>query len=179
MLLVGDALFVAGELDIMVFDMRVSTSGGTQSNPASSNKSNSSSNATPPPHGTTAAGMPRTVGSCGAPCAAVGKAKGQNFHSLSHRYQGGRHLLFLSAQIDNVIGCVELLDPNIIALLLQWFIIQYNCAVFWCSTRQYRPYQQPILYCCRMHEILCILHQVLTIDFTQCGWTFWPQPDPV
>ena len=54
------------------------------------------------------------------PCAfqqAVGKAKGQNFHSLSHRLQDGRHLLFLSAQIDNVMGCVEIVDPTIISLL--------------------------------------------------------------
>ena len=50
-------------------------------------------------------------------CAQVGKAKGQNFHSMSYREQGGKHLIFISAQVDNAIGTVEIVDPRIITRL--------------------------------------------------------------
>ena len=56
MLLVGDVLFVAGELDFMAFDMRNST-------PA-------------------AALSPPLLATCGSVCRQVGNATGQNFHSL-------------------------------------------------------------------------------------------------
>ena len=92
MMIVGDVLFVAGELDIMAFDM---------------SSSNSSA-------------APVLLATCGAACARVGNATGQNFHSMDYRLQEeeGRHLLFVSAQIDNAIGCVEIVDPQIVKLLL-------------------------------------------------------------
>ena len=33
-----------------------------------------------------------------------------------YRLEQGRHLIFISAQIDNIIGCVEVVDPKIIDL---------------------------------------------------------------
>lgn len=72
MLVVGDALIVAGELDMMVFDM--SKPGGA-----------------PPP----------LLATCGAACSKVGKDPGQNFHSVTYKLIGGKHLIFISAQIDN------------------------------------------------------------------------------
>ena len=96
MLVVGDAVFVAGELDIMVFNLRGGGAAGMRSAHAP---------------------LPPLVATCGAACTQVGTAHGQNFHSLAYRLQEGRHLLFISAQIDNNIGCVEIVDPNVIALL--------------------------------------------------------------
>ena len=90
----GDVLFVAGELDIMAFDMSVES---VLRNPG---------NTTPP-----------LLGTCGTTCGHVGKATGQNFHSIDYRAQGGRHFLFISAQIDNAVGCVEITDDRIIQLL--------------------------------------------------------------
>lgn len=87
MLVVGDALFVAGELDIMVFDMRAPV-------------------ASPP-----------LLATCGDACARVATERGQNFHSLAYRAVEGRHLIFISAQIDNNIGCVQIVDNRVIALL--------------------------------------------------------------
>ena len=48
---------------------------------------------------------------------AVGSSKGQNFHSIAYKLMGGKHLLFISAQIDNNLGAVEIVDEAIIALL--------------------------------------------------------------
>lgn len=53
----------------------------------------------------------------GAACGPVGHGLGQNFHSIAYRLQGGKHLIFISAQLDNAIGAVEIVDPRIIALL--------------------------------------------------------------
>lgn len=88
MLVVGDAVLVAGGRDVMVFDMRA-----------------------PPIRG-----VPPVVATCGAACAAVAPSAGQNFHSIGYRLEQGRHLIFISAQIDNIIGCVEVVDPKIIDL---------------------------------------------------------------
>jgi hypothetical protein len=90
MLVVGDVLFVAGGLEIMVFDMAAKVAADE-----------------PPP----------MLGICGAACAKVGKAKGQNFHSIALCEQAGKYLLFISAQIDNAIGVVEILDPRVITRL--------------------------------------------------------------
>jgi hypothetical protein len=103
MLMLGDALFVAGELDIMVFDMGNATPAAP---PAVATEVNANVQ------------LPRVVATCGAACAKVGKAKGQNFHSIAYKLTAaGRHLIFISAQIDNAIGCVEIVDPQIIALI--------------------------------------------------------------
>jgi hypothetical protein len=103
MLMLGDALFVAGELDIMVFDMGKVT-------PAAPAAVASEANAD--------VQLPHVVATCGEACAKVGKAKGQNFHSIAYKLTAaGRHLIFISAQIDNAIGCVEIVDPQIIALI--------------------------------------------------------------
>jgi hypothetical protein len=88
MLVVGDALFVAGELDIMVFDL-------SAARPAS----------------------PPLLTTCGAACRSVGTQRGQNFHSIAYKAVEGRHLIFISAQIDNNMGCVEIVDRRVIALL--------------------------------------------------------------
>ena len=61
-------------------------------------------------------GVPPVIATCGAACAAVAPSAGQNFHSIGYRLEQGRHLIFISAQIDNVIGCIEVVDPEIIAL---------------------------------------------------------------
>jgi hypothetical protein len=89
MLLVGDALFVAGDRDIMVFDMRAAAPSGA----------------------------PPLLATCGAACAEVASSEGQNFHSMAHRAEGGVHLLFVTAQIDNRVGCLAIQDPAVIALL--------------------------------------------------------------
>ena len=60
---------------------------------------------------------PPLVATCGAACAAVGGARGQNFHSIDYKLLGGKHLVFISAQIDNNMGAVEIVDEAIIALL--------------------------------------------------------------
>ena len=60
---------------------------------------------------------PPLVATCGATCAAVGDAEGQNFHSVAYKVMGGKHLLFVSAQIDNNMGAVEIVDEAVIALL--------------------------------------------------------------
>ena len=60
---------------------------------------------------------PPLVATCGAACAAVGSARGQNFHSIDYKLLGGKHLMFISAQIDNNMGAVEIVDEAIIALL--------------------------------------------------------------
>ena len=92
MLLVGDALIVAGGRDFMVVNV---------SAPAAITNASS-----------------HVVASCGAACAPFMLTKGQNAHSLSHRLQQGRHLLFLTAQVDNNIGCVEVLDRRVIELFV-------------------------------------------------------------
>jgi hypothetical protein len=61
--------------------------------------------------------LPPVVATCGSACQQVGTAHGQNFHSIAYRLQDGKHLIFISAQIDNNIGCVEIVDPGVIALL--------------------------------------------------------------
>ena len=59
MLLVGDALFVAGELDIMVFDMRANaTTPTTTTTPTPASQTGSGSGV----------GVPPTVATCGAAC---------------------------------------------------------------------------------------------------------------
>lgn len=58
MLVVGDVLFVAGELDLMAFDMRNSTPAAFLS--------------------------PPLLATCGTACRQVGNATGQNFHSLGY-----------------------------------------------------------------------------------------------
>ena len=60
---------------------------------------------------------PPLVATCGAACGAVGGARGQNFHSIDYKLLGGKHLVFISAQIDNNMGAVEIVDEAIIALL--------------------------------------------------------------
>lgn len=96
MLIVGDALFVAGEHDMMVFNLGAS-------DPA-----------------VAVANLP-LVATCGAACARVGDAGGQNFHSVAYKLmQFGseyKHMVFISAQIDNNVGAVEIIDPEIISLL--------------------------------------------------------------
>ena len=90
MLIVGDALFVAGGRDLMVFDMAA---------PVSSTEA------------------PPVLATCGDACLSVANVPGQNFHTPSYSFQAGRHLVFLSAQGDNAMGVVEILDPKVIARL--------------------------------------------------------------
>lgn len=90
MLVVGDVVFVAGGRDVMAFDMAAKVA-PTEPAPV--------------------------LATCGAACASVAHDTGQNLHSMSYRSQQGRHYIFMSAQIDNAIGVVEILDPRIIALL--------------------------------------------------------------
>ena len=85
--LVAGSIAVAGEHDLMVFDMRSS------------------------------ARSPPLVATCGAACAAVGDASGQNFHSIAYKLLGGKHLVFISAQIDNNMGAVEVVGEDVVALL--------------------------------------------------------------
>jgi hypothetical protein len=46
-------------------------------------------------------------------------SSGQNAHSLAHMHDeaSGGHFLILTAQIDNNIGMVRIVDPFIIALI--------------------------------------------------------------
>jgi hypothetical protein len=98
MLIVGDALFVAGEHDMMVFNLGAV-------DPA-----------------TPVSSIP-LVGTCGASCAQVGDAAGQNFHSVAYKLMLAgneqKHMIFISAQIDNNVGAVEIVDAEIISLLLR------------------------------------------------------------
>lgn len=58
------------------------------------------------------------VATCGSACARIGGSNGQNFHSVAYKeLAGGRHMVFVSAQIDNNVGAVEIVSPEIIALL--------------------------------------------------------------
>jgi hypothetical protein len=89
MLLVNNAvLFVAGGRDLMAFDVTK-------------------------PHNTT------VLASCGAPCGKIMTTSGQNAHSLDHFYDATKsaHFLALTAQIDNNLGVVEIVDPFIVSLL--------------------------------------------------------------
>ena len=90
MLVVGNVVFVAGGRDLMAFDM-AATVGTSEPAPV--------------------------LATCGAACAGIAHSPGQNLHSMSYRVQDRRHYLFMSAQIDNAIGAVEILDPGIIARL--------------------------------------------------------------
>ena len=90
MLVVGDVVFVAGGRDLMAFDMAAKVA-ATEPAPI--------------------------LATCGAACAGVARDPGQNLHSMSYRLQDGRHYIFRSAQIDNAIGGVEIVDPKIIARL--------------------------------------------------------------
>lgn len=90
MLVVGNVVFVAGGRDLMAFDMAAKV-GPTEPAPV--------------------------LATCGSACAGVAHNPGQNLHSMSYRSQAGRHYLFMSAQIDNSIGAVEILDPGILARL--------------------------------------------------------------
>ena len=97
MLIVGDALFVAGEHDMMVFNLGA--------DPA-----------------TSFSNIP-LVGRCGAACAQVGDAAGENVHSIAYKLlQAGneqKHMIFISAQIDNNVGAIEIVDAEIISLLIR------------------------------------------------------------
>ena len=90
MLVVGNVVFVAGGRDLMAFDMAAKVA-PTEPAPV--------------------------LATCGAACAGVAHDPGQNLHSMSYRLQNGRHYIFMSAQIDNAIGAVEILDPKVIARL--------------------------------------------------------------
>ena len=58
------------------------------------------------------------VATCGSACARIGGSNGQNFHSVAYKeLAGGRHMVFVSAQVDNNVGAVEIISPEIIALL--------------------------------------------------------------
>ena len=98
MLIVGDALFVAGEHDMMVFNLGAVDPASPVSN------------------------IPM-VGTCGTACAQVGDSSGQNFHSVAYKLlQVGneqKHMIFISAQIDNNVGAVEIVSEDIISLLLR------------------------------------------------------------
>eukprot|EP00041_Stephanoeca_diplocostata_P020129 m.443290 g.443290 ORF g.443290 m.443290 type:complete len:146 (+) comp21483_c0_seq9:331-768(+) len=93
MLVNGDALFVAGGQDIMIFDIGSKAVGGS-------------------PLNTT------LVASCGNACAAAMPGAGQNAHSLGYSKYGNSHLLFLSAQTGNNVGIVEITSPAVISLLV-------------------------------------------------------------
>lgn len=90
MLIVNSVLFVAGGRDLMAFDV--------------SDPSNTT-----------------VLASCGAPCGKIMTSTGQNAHSLDHFYDPKleAHFLALTAQIDNNLGVVRIVDPFIIALLEQ------------------------------------------------------------
>ena len=90
MLVVGNVVFVAGGRDLMAFDMAAKVA-PTEPAPV--------------------------LATCGTACAGVAHDPGQNLHSMSYRLQNGRHYIFMSAQIDNAIGAVEILDPKVIARL--------------------------------------------------------------
>lgn len=60
---------------------------------------------------------PRVLGHCGTPCRAILPSAGQNAHSLAHLKVDGRHLLCLTAQIDNNLGLVQVVDPDLAALM--------------------------------------------------------------
>ena len=104
MLVVGRALFVAGGRALMAFDI------------------------SQPRHPTVAANCTAN-GACGK----ILLSSGQNAHSLAHwrttidneavvkqeGRQGAKHFLILTAQIDNNVGLVEVVDSNLIALM-EW-----------------------------------------------------------
>ena len=97
MLIVGDALFVAGEHDMMVFNIGADLATSVSSIPL--------------------------VGRCGAACDKVATSAGQNFHSIAYKLLQAenehKHMIFISAQIDNNVGAVEIVDAEIISLLIR------------------------------------------------------------
>jgi hypothetical protein len=94
MLVVGDALFVAGGVNMMVFNV--------------TDRSN-----------------PSVIATCESACSKVMLSHGQNAHSLAYERRVGsgsscqldRHLVYLTAQIDNRVGAVEVVSPALVGLL--------------------------------------------------------------
>jgi hypothetical protein len=60
---------------------------------------------------------PTLAATCGEACARVMLSSGQNAHGLDVQRNHGQALVLLTAQIDNRLGAVEVLDPALEALL--------------------------------------------------------------
>lgn len=60
---------------------------------------------------------PTLAATCGAACGEVMLSAGQNAHGLDLLEDDGHQLLLLTAQIDNRLGAVEVLDADLRALL--------------------------------------------------------------
>merc|ERR1740121_571439 len=79
----GDGLFVAGGMDMMVFNISIGA-------------------------------MPlQAVAVCGAACRQVFETEGQNAHGLAYLEVQSRPLVVLTAQQDNALGVVELMDAGL------------------------------------------------------------------
>jgi hypothetical protein len=100
LLLVGDALFVAGGNDVVVYDL-------SKVNPDTPSK-------TPPIQ----------VGRCSAACAKIlgSSASRANAHGMAYRYDAGRrtHNLVLTAAYANRVGVIALTSPAITGILTRY-----------------------------------------------------------
>ena len=110
MLVVNDALFVAGGQNVMVFNVSSRDAILQQKDDA-------------------------VVATCTGACTKVMLSAGQNAHSLAYERRAGRHgpphntestgggclsdrhILYLTAQIDNRVGAVELVAPAAVQLV--------------------------------------------------------------